>query len=394
MGDWDWFTGTNKEYTIPQFSIRNEFIDYYGISRNKERAIEFLTMHPKKMFKIVEYDEDVTFFDLLVEHKTLTEKDLLTIEGLDWKLISQNAPLSKACLRCHKYDVDWEYISKDWCMRYVKDVDFIMEFYDSIVWSKVKKIHVSSKDAVNLIVNGVLPFEVAVKTKCLNIVDIVGFVHMINNDICKDLIEKYSIHEVESIDSDLSESVNAHANLFVRQAWYQKYLPCKYTDVYKHVNDGVNWTMFFKECKPNEEYIERYVIEYISIEGWQYLSKGDIFLSKEFAYKHIEKMYIDFVIKWLPLDLDTMLKLKVKAEYIYKYAQLSAKYIDEHAYEVDWYLVCEHQSLPEWLMRKHVEKLCWGQVSLYQKLSPEFISDFAHLVNHVKLEQNIHKQKR
>ena len=47
----------------------------------------------------------------------------------------------------------------------------------------------------------------------------------------------------------------------------------------------------------------------------------------------------------------------------------------------------DSQKLSESMMRKHLKKLNWGQVSAYQVLPASFMEDFKDRLNFVKIEQ-------
>jgi hypothetical protein len=62
------------------------------------------------------------------------------------------------------------------------------------------------------------------------------------------------------------------------------------------------------------------------------------------------------------MSLETMLSNNTSMEVICQYQTLEPGFIDDHDEFVDWYIVCQYQILlPEWLMRKHVDKLNWGR---------------------------------
>lgn len=90
--DWDWFKGIKCEKKVPQKVVYEE-IDWHALASNKNKMKELLKKDPSVLFKVVdsesncmcggtcgmcEYD-DVTFFELIIRKKSLSEEDLLEL---------------------------------------------------------------------------------------------------------------------------------------------------------------------------------------------------------------------------------------------------------------------------------------------------------------------------
>ncbi|HNW65784.1 MAG TPA: hypothetical protein PKO10_01065 [Aliarcobacter cryaerophilus] len=72
---------------------------------------------------------------------------------------------------------------------------------------------------------------------------------------------------------------------------------------------------------------------------------------------------------------------KIKWDCISKYQKLSEEFIREFADKVDWYNVSAYQKLSESFIREFANKVYWRDISYKQKLSEEFIREFSDKVD-------------
>ena len=59
--------------------------------------------------------------------------------------------------------------------------------------------------------------------------------------------------------------------------------------------------------------------------------------------------------------------------YISIYQKLSEEFIEKHYDKVDWYNISQYQKLSESFIEKYIDKVDWSCISQYQTLSEEFI---------------------
>jgi hypothetical protein len=177
-----------------------------------------------------------------------------------------------------------------------------------------------------------------------------------------------------------------YPDAFAINCFTSKYLPQKYPEILsystKHVLD------ILKNCPITEEFITQYLIRVLTPECWDYISKSKINLSDDFISRHSNKLNFHELVKWRQLDL--CLLSKTQPCIACRYQKLSPEFIDANADSpiIDWFTICEYQELPEWLIRKHADKVYWGQISANQDLSPAFIQEFKSTLNMHKLEMN------
>lgn len=405
MNEWNWFKGI----PIEKPPLR-QTINYDHIARNKALSIKYLTEDPELLFRVVgeepvcmcggtcgscEYD-DVTFMDLLIYNKTLTEKDFVLIGEkvkLNWSKICKVVPLSNKTLLQFEDDIDWKAVSSSFLIE--KNAEFIRLFHKRIVWKDIKVstiFEMSEEDVEDLVfVLDIIPVDIALSHSLITKRQLSRHWRRLLpfTDV---LIKKYSAETIEEIKDEeglLKEKIRLHAGCFVNNCIKHQYLPQKYLDIFRELRTaGVKWEQFLQYCKPDEAYISTHLIGVLDASGWNYLSKGNIKLSNDFVVRHVTKMNIENLIKWNSFDLTFLQCNNVRPEIICRYHKLSPEYIDLNAESLDWYSLCEYQELPEWLIKKHINKINWGQVSLYQALSKDFIKEYRDRLNIIKLQNN------
>ena len=149
MEYWDWFAKDERAPAV---------INYEAIAISRKKTIRLLKQDPYVLSRTIEvkYKESecdlsctcrcrdrgeetfstttTTFWEMLVDHRTVTEKDLLKINGIDWHWLSSRVRLSRSTLARHKNVVDWSHISF-WYTPI--DAEFVRDFHQYIVWDKL-----------------------------------------------------------------------------------------------------------------------------------------------------------------------------------------------------------------------------------------------------------------
>jgi hypothetical protein len=404
MDDWEWFRKGSHAAKSKSFP---KSINWSALAHDKRAALDMIRRDPNVLFKVVDSVsscmcggtcgkcelDDVVFLELLIEARTLTEKDLCeiaTATPLDWhKICSKVPPFSLKTLVKYADEMDWDYISQS--RLYVKDIEFVKKFHHHIKWDIVCRPAVSPEEYSEYM--GLIPLKTALRYTLLSLPHVQSptcFPKIVTSTCFPELLHGYTIKEIESLedrDDKIRNAVMQFQDIFVEKCYHQLYLPQKYQEALRHCKK-TNLVCLLKYCKPTEDYIRKHMAFALDREAWMYLSKGEIPLSEEFVLENIHRMNVHEVVKWQRLDLTTMVAHKLPNNIICRYQTLTPEYIDEHADVVDWYAVCEYQDLPEWLIRKHLDKINWGQISQYQKLSREFVAEFKDRINFVKLESN------
>jgi hypothetical protein len=403
MTNWDWFLDHSpkkiKTQTQPKESWRT-------IASSSTLAKTQIIEDPNVLFKVVDHynacmcggsgnhygeceTEDATFLDLLIEYRTLKESDFIELDKsttLNWHELSKHIPLSVTTLQSHANEVDWHYIS--YSDLYDKTLDFCELFRNHIVWNKVRILNIQPKEIPRAIT--LIPFCTLLTHRVLSIQDIQNHIDKLNiYSNSKSLITSYSIQEIESLEDENDKLRNAlldNSDIFARKCCTIKYFPKKYPDILSQ--STIPALEIIKNIPIDEQFINKYLLTKLSSECWSYLSKGTIPLSDEFILKHQKDLNFHDVAKWKKLD--STFYDKLSPQLLSKFQKLTPEYIDLNASTLDWFSLCEYQELPEWLMKKHQDKLYWGQISSFQKLSQEFIEEFKGKLNEHKLSMNQH----
>lgn len=394
--EWHWF---NEEGTSPKQEYihrAREVKDYKAIARDRSKALKEIHLDSNVLFREVDYNDfegDILFIHWLMHYKTITEQDLLAIPNLDWFHICEYVPLSTKTLELYQDKVNWDEISESHF--YDKhNYDFINKFHAKLNWKKIKYIRFDPDDAYDLVFHKhAIPFDVAIEKRLLapehvlqHQRDLQEYVSLILYWYGADIVDQ--MVEVD-IEEELAREQNAIK--FVDSCAHKKYLPVNYARI---VSIGITKmkqaqvTLFLTACKPDEEFIKKYII---TCQQQHILDAvSSIPLSDEFVATYTDILSWKHILsaRQFPEEVIAMHLDHITAEVISKSQKLSPEFIDAHSEQLDWFLLCEFQTLPEWLMRKHADKLNWGQVSWYQRLSQNFIDDYKKNINFHKLAIN------
>ena len=377
---------------------------YREIAKDKQQAKEFVLKNPQDLFKVIdhEYDcmcachecdcipEKITFFDIVIKYKTLTEKDLLEIANtvtLDWFQISQKVPLSNDTVDKYKDQVDWKQVSSR--SFYKKDEEFITRFHDKIYWEQVYTLNLplSCQNIEELVfIKKYIPIKTAVKQRLLDTSIIGKYLPIIIKESEECLISSYEIDKLDNINVSLEDYMMQYKERFAEKCTNTCHISKKYLRVIMECSKN-SISKFLNTCKPNETLLEPFMDNSKLIE---IISQNQFKCSDQFIDKFIHILDIPEVLKWKMIDIR-----HVPEQYHNKYRAklicnkiVTPEFIDQYADELDWFDVCEHQELPEWLLRKYIHKLNWGQVSAYQELSESFTKEFNNKLNWVKMNNN------
>lgn len=417
---WEWFNNPNKKEDKPQ--IQTEVKNYSRISINKYLVKKEILENPLVLFKVVgsesscmcggtcggcEY-EDVLFIDLIVREKSLNEKDFLELlekVDLDMFRLCKYVPLSIGVLQKYKDKVDWVSISGDG-YKYKKTNDFINNFHDKIKWSKISYYDLSDLGNYNdveeiVFTNKYVSIDIAIKSNVLTIDHIKNHVEIIA-PYCNKLIDeyKYGVKLIEELDKSIIEPhLLNHVEKYTNKCIENKFITKKYVSIIQLSNNIVfgDWSNFIINCKPDEQFILDNVIdkscEHISKNTWDAISTY-CNLSNKFIREKSKYLNWNVLITRSKCDLSVIEEHinELDAATISKFQKLTPEFIEmcteKYPDKLDWYYLCEFQELPEWLMRKNINMLNWGQVSWYQEMSTEFIEEFDKMINKTKLCNN------
>ena len=85
---------------------------------------------------------------------------------------------------------------------------------------------------------------------------------------------------------------------------------------------------------------------------------------------------------------------KVDWNYISMYQKLSEQFIEQFKEKVDWIYISKHQKLSEQFIEQFQDKVDWIYISMYQKLSEQFIEQFQDKVdwNYISQYQKLSEQ--
>lgn len=361
---YNWFKGLPEDPPPSPIVKCEPKLDYYALAKDKQRAKEHLFTYPQDLFKVLDYDntgvnsyrfgynwddeclpqevtlEEVTFFDIVITYKTLTEKDLLEISdvgSLDWFKISQKVPLSNDVLSKYQDQVDWDKISSLWMCD--KDDEFLVRFHDMIRWEHVTSLHVSLNSIEEFVfVKRYIPINTAVERMVLTISLIEKYLPIIIKESGCLLVRKYSVIELESIDECLEDYLMEHKELFAMNCTMTRYVPRKYLHVIMSCRRDVIFK-FLTSCEPPEVLLEPFMdnSSLLSIVSHNQYKCSDEFIDK---YKHV--LDVRALLRWKMLDIKD-----VPEEYhaiyrakLVREQSVSPEFIDQYAEELDCFDVC------------------------------------------------------
>jgi len=417
---WDWFNNPNKKEDKP--IVKTEVKNYSRISINKYLVKKEILEDPSVLFKVVgsesncmcggtcggcEYD-DVLFIDLIVREKSLNEKDFLELlekVDLDMFRLCKYVPFSISVLQKYTNRVDWGSISGDG-YKYNKNKDFINNFHDKINWNKLGWSDLSDlknySDVEEIVfTNKYVPINIAIKNRILTLDHIKNHVDIVAS-YCDKLLDEYNygVKLIEELDKDIIEPhlIN-HVEKYTKKCIEDSFVTKKYVSIIQLSNNIIfgEWSEFIINCKPDEQFILDNVVnkgcEHISRNTWDAISKH-CNLSNKFIREKTKYLNWNILITKSKCDL-SLIEERINdldSITISKFQKLTPEFIDmcaeKYPEKLDWYYLCEFQELPEWLMRKNINMLNWGQVSWYQEMSKEFLEEFDKMINKTKLVSN------
>ncbi len=388
-----WFTGKEEV----------DHVSYHVLARNPIIAI---TKDPSILFKFVETITDcmcggtcggcevvyVDFLELIIECKSMKESDLVDIQGLDWFKLSTRLPLSIPTLEKYSDNVDWKGISESYT--YIKTEELIRKFHKKLDMKHLYNVNLKQDVLSTLIFEeNILPlrFSTSLPRDVLlsNIKENVEFIsRFVDNTTF--FISIFGAETTEQTFINTSGALRVDPKVFAKNCYKTKYIPKtkRFLDILKK---GVNWFEFLPCCKPDVAFIDEHIVPGASKETWYDISTHP-HLTNCFIEKYKSHLDMKKVSQYHEFDTETLKQIlgNWDTEYgsISIYKRLPPEFIDEFADKLDWYNLCEHQVLPEWLLNKHKIKLNWGQISMYQNLSQTFIEENRNMLNMIKLSKN------
>ena len=408
MLEWKWFTGEEETTKKPTET------DYKSLARN---PIPALTKDPDLLFKVVHHEKeecmcggsfdccgafayvDVLFIDLMIQCQSFKESDLVKLSKLDWFKLSTHLPLSIPTLEKYVDRVNWKEISKSFL--YEKNAAFIKKFHKQLDMNNLYPYSTALMvdEACKLIFEDrILPLHIGrMIPKNIILSKVKEHAEYIGQSVYSTtfFIRYCGAKETEDTFKDVSGAL-VDPKEFAERCYSDSYIPRtkRFIDILKK---GVNWGSFLLCCKPDLEFIETHIIPGASKDTWCFISEFKQ-LNTAFIEKYASHLVMRKVARYHQFDTATLKNIlgdwKVDYGGLSVYTKLTPEFIEEYADKLDWYNLCEHQVLPEWLLNKYKDRLNWGQVSLYQALSPEFIKENSNMLNHVKLGQNKNKTLR
>lgn len=391
----------------------------------KEQLIKHLLECPNDLFepyyRYCRYldEDDRTLLEVALERKMLTESDLCELGSqvnLDWFKISEIIPLSQKTLTAYSADVNWRVIS--YRFMHERNFEFILTFAKFIKWDSVQKVNLYDNQIEFLVfVENSIPLDFAVRKKMLTSSHIQVHMDRIIDEVFPEFCRSYKAEFIDSIPhSEKYElALCTHADAYVHRCITDSYVPRTYLKPIINRFGSIgsrDWCAFLIACQPDEAFVREHIVQaasgYVSNETWKVLSgkcinvlsepwrmirsnKYKVQLSSEFIEEFSEHLAWQYLMRDRKFDIETVrahIRDEGCPEVISRYQCLTPDFIDEFAHILDWYYLCENHDLPEWLMEKHVNKLNWGQVSWYQKMSKEFIEKFKARLNESKLRLN------
>jgi hypothetical protein len=339
MGLWRWFRGKPPTPSPAELRV---------LARSRARSVCAIRADPSLLFEVVAgapcececrasacesrvcdcgaaLSGEVLFVDLLIKKKTVHERDLLSVAGLDWFRLSSRLPLSAAALERHAGDVDWARVS--WSSLYAKDAAFVRAFAERLHWRLVRRAD-SAEVARQLFERGLRCADAALSNRLVDVADLAQHVEALRASprLSALVVDSYRARDADALGLDVPEHLrHAVAAKCIRER-------------------------FVPAAAPLVAALEAICAVFDDATLEAHVRAGDA-RAREVVSRH---------------------------------ARLSPEFVDRNADALDWYALCEFQALPEWLLRKHVDRLNWGQLSRYQELSPAFEAEFAARINWVK----------
>lgn len=412
MKAWSWFTG---EAVKPDNKKKRLEVDYHALAKDRQKVIQALTKDPDLLFKVVAVEHErntsglycdsedeyypcnVFFIDLLIQYKSIKESDIVNMNKLDWFQLSSNMPLSISTLEKYVNKVDWNYIStSSW---YNITEEFVKKFHKKINWGGYVKLEFD-KDVLKrfVFIEGIIPLShLCIKMKKEDIITHLSTVKDDRKVIASStenmptFMNYLGAKITESTFEDYDGEIMASPKIFANACCEGRYIPRtpRFINLLKTAYENGDWFYFIVSCKPDEAFIEEHIVHGASKDTWLKISEN--VLSDAFIEKYKSKLNMLSVIRYNKTDtkaLKTILGEKWNSEDVSRFVKLTPEFIDEYAEKLDWFHLCEHQELPEWLMNKYKHKLNWGQISLYQMMSEDFINTNMHMLNTIKLSMN------
>lgn len=388
-------------------------VDYRAIAKCRESAIAEITKDPSILKKVVDRVEDeymgfynhnytdvygdytdVYFFDLLIEYKSVTESDLIAIDGIDWIWLVDRVPLSTFAINkflMSKEKEAWLKISNSHF--YKKTYEFITTFAHMLEFDIMGKSQFNLL-TVDEIVKLVLVDKIISTSRCIHL-------ELLK---CRDQEVHFQCVDVSGI--------NAYPQQFYKQCLQEVYVPQtpKFIELIQS-NSTTDWAVFIMTCKPSEQFIEKHILNqhnvpYISISisshVWDILSgapsayKDNYYRSNyrfkaspAFIAKYMDKLTFKYLVHHFQFDMETLAKHLTldNATIISSNQQLTEQFIKDHADILDWYELVKSHSLDasnasnafEDFVRCHCCHLntkCWKYIYKNYKYSPEFAEEF------------------
>ena len=401
---WTWFHGDAEDAVVRKKAHHHPPpMDYHRVARDAKKALEAVRSDPSRLSHVVDDETEETYFfiDLLVANRTIRERDLLEIDGVDWRFLSNRVPLSRTALERFEHAVDWDAVSAD--TNVVKDAAFLRRFRDRIRWASVTKLHLDpTEDAATiaeLADDGVLPIDACClnprirPNRMLGLGSVAGFATAEHADA---ILLMYGAPDVERTMGHLV--AHASPGWFIEACINAKHVPATPDGIAALVAappiETFDWRRFLTACRPDEAFVSAHVAPTACRGTWRALSSDKVGRSTEFLDRFADKLDWAAVFLHHPGPLPQRLfdaaaidDPKV-ATALSRGQRLTPEFIERRAATLDWYELCEHQELPEGLMRAHAGRLNWWQVSRHQRLSAAFVRDFKTHLDAIKMAQN------
>jgi hypothetical protein len=346
----------------------------------------------------------VLFLDLLVKERSIRERDLsyFTLTDLDWFKLSGRLPLSLAALERHAGDVDWARVSES--HMYAKDGAFVRKFAERLHWPLVRHAD-SAEVARQLFERGLLCMDAALSNRLVHVRDLGRHIEALRASprLSALVVDSYCARDANALGLDVPEHLrHAVAAKCISEGFVPTTVPlvsALESICMERNGDGpkCSWANFLRACAPDQAFVSAHVVREgrpVSLATWAALSSLSARLSPELLRKHADRLALTAVLESAGRDHVQFDEAVVEAhakkgdarakEAVSRHVRLSPGFVDRNADLLDWYTLCEFQVLPDWLLRKHIDRLNWGQLSRYQDLSQAFESEFAARINDVK----------
>jgi hypothetical protein len=437
LGDpWDWFRDAPEPGGVCAGERPSAADKLRALARDRKKCVSALRANPALLFEVVERqsacehgccafgpvsDEgrctcgrqvaDELFLDLLIGFRTLRERDLLRIAGLDWFRLSTQLPLSAAALERHADEVDWRGVSRSPFL-YPMDAAFVRAFAERIHWRHVHRA--DSREVARLLfeqrLGGLGRLEPALSNRLVAPSDLARHraALLASPRLSELVVEHYPARVADALGLAVPERLRrAVAARCIAEQLVPRSPPllaalraaCEAAD--REDDPGsCGWAAFLRALEDAKELDQAFVDAHVVVAGrpvaratWAALSALAAKLSTEFLHEHARDLDVAAVLDSAGLHRAPFDDATVEAhllggtrdrQSVCRRTRLSPEIIDRHADTLDWYTLCEFQTLPEWLLRKHLHRLNWGQVSQHQDLSRAFEAEFAARINWVK----------